>query len=227
MKNKFKFYVVAWFILVAIFNVVAFVTPCKISRTFWIGYIFITLSFIGQLVCAYVALKAENSKKLFLNLPLITISHSALILSIIVGTLFMAIPNLPIWIGVIGCVLILGFNVIAIIKAAAAAETVNDVENKVAEQTEFIRTLTAEAQNLMNRANAPMLKNQCKKVYEALRYSDPVSNENLSDIENQIKDEFSVLSDAIISDDLDLTESSTKEILELICQRNNQSKLYK
>ena len=121
----------------------------------------------------------------------------------------------------------LGFTAISVIKATVAAELVSDIDAKIATETAFIKTITVGAQNLMNRANAPMLKEQCKKVYEALRYSDPMSNVALADVERRIKEEVNVLTDAVLADDLDATESSVKELITLIAERNNTCKALK
>ena len=73
--------------------------------------------------------------------------------------------------------------------------------------------MTVEAQNLVNRANASMLKKQCKKVYDAFRYSDPMSSVALADIEQRIKEEFDVLTDAVIAD---LNSIQEKGMLETV-----------
>ena len=233
MRKTFRFYAIIWAICLALFNVLAFVTPNEIAGTskydgaFWVGYIFITLAFIGHLACSYVAFKAENLKKLFYNIPLISISYIGLVVMLAVGGLTMAIPNLPNWIGVVVCLLVLGFTAISVIKATVAAELVSDIDTKIATETAFIKTITTDAQNLISRANAPMLKEQCKKVYEALRYSDPMSNVALADVERRIKEELNVLTDAVLADDLDATESSVKELITLIAERNNTCKALK
>ncbi len=233
MKKTFKFYAIVWTICLALFNVISFVTPneiadiSKFDGAFWVGYIFITLAFIGQSICAYVTFKAENLKKLFYNIPLISISYIGLVVMLVVGGLAMAIPNLSNWIGIIGCLLVLGFTAISVIKAIAAVELVSDIDTKIATETAFIKIITVNAQNLMNRANAPMLKKQCNKVYEALRYSDPISNARLADVEQRIKEEFDTLTDAVVADDLDATESSAKELTTLINERNNKCKALK
>ena len=72
-----------------------------------------------------------------------------------------------------------------------------------------------------------MLKKLCIKVYDAFRYSDPMSNKQLSDIENRILEEFSMLTDAVLADDLDLTESSANEVITLVEERNSKCKLLK
>lgn len=233
MKKSFKVYAICWAILLALFNVICFATPSeaagmsKFGGAFWTGYIFITLAFIGQLICAFYALKPDNLQKLFYNIPLITISYTGLIIMLVVGALAMAIPDLPNWVGIIICLIILAFTVIAVISAKAAGTVVANIDEKVKTNTAFIKEMTVETQNLMNRAKAPKLKEYCKKVYEALRYSDPISKEQLTDIENRIREEFATFTDAVISDDLDITESSAKELITLIGERNSKVKTAK
>ena len=230
MKKTCKFYTAIWTICLLLFNALAFVTPNKIvgvskfDGAFWVGYTFITIAFVGQLICAYIAFKAENLKKLFYNIPLISISYFGLVVMLVVGGLTMAIPGMPNWFGTIVCLAVLGFTAISVIKASFAAEIVFDVDDKIATETAFIKTMTVDAQNLVNRANAAMLKKQCKKVYDAFRYSDPISSVALAEIEQRIKEEFDALTDAVIADDLTATESSTKELLRLIDERNNKCK---
>lgn len=233
MNKRFGFFAVIWAISLALFNVICFVTPSeaagfnKFGGAFWTGYIFITLAFIGQLVCAYFALKAESLKKMFYNIPLITISYTGLIVMLIVGVLAMAIPNLPNWIGIIVCFAVLAFTAISVITAKVAGAIVSDIDEEVQTKTSFIKQLTLDAENLVNRAKAPMLKKLCIKVYEAACYSDPVSNARLSDIENRIREEFAAFTDAVLADDLDLTESSANEVITLLEERNSKCKLFK
>ncbi len=233
MKKTFNFYAIIWAICLVLFNILSFITPneiagvSKFAGSFWIGYGFITISFIGQLVCAYITFKADNLKKLFYNIPLINISYIGLVIMLIVGDMAMAVPKFPEWLGIIICFVVLAISIIAVLTAKVAIDAVTNIDEKVAKYIAFIKCLTLDAQSLMNRANAPMLKEKCKKVYDALRYSDPVSSEQLSDVENQIKNEFDLLTDAVLSDDLDKTEISVKEILTLISDRNNKAKLLK
>ena len=137
MKKIFKNYVVIWMIAVIIFNILCFVTPneipgyYKINATFWVVYILIMIAFAGQLYCANIAFKAENAKKLFYNMPLITISYAGLAVMLIVGGLCMAVPDLPAWLGAILCILVLGFTAISVTKAATAADIVQDTDTKI------------------------------------------------------------------------------------------------
>ena len=232
MKKGFKTYAAAWAILLVLFNVIAFVSPGwtgvdKYTSSFWIGYVFITICFVGNLLCANYAFKADSARKLFYNVPLITISYTALIISFIVGGLCMLLPNLPYWIGVIVCAAVLALFAIAVVKASAAADLVERVDEKVKSRSSFIRSMTAEAESLMNRAKSPDTKAACKKVYEALRYSDPMSNDSLSAVEAQIAVKIDELSSIIIDGSIAQAKEITDEIVILIGDRNKKCKVLK
>lgn len=233
MKKAFGFYAIIWAILLSIFNVVCFISPrevggySKFGGAFWVGYIFITLSFIGQLICAYIAFKADNLQKFFYNVPLIRISRTGLVLTAILGTLCMAIPNLPNWIGIIICLAVLAFTVISVIKATAAGDIVSGIDEKIESKTLFIKALTADAEALMSAAKTPELKAEVKKVYEAIRFSDPMSNAALEEINEQIQNQFSVFADSVKAEDFDLAFSYSDELIILIDNRNKKCKLLK
>ena len=233
MKKSFKIYSLIWAICLAVFNVITFATPneiggvSKFSGSFWVGYIFITIAFLGQLTCAFVAFKAEKLKKFFYNIPLLSISYGGLVAMLIVGSIFMAIPVLPEWIAIIVCVIILAFNTIAIIKATAAADIVSGIDEKIKAQTFFIKSLSVDAQSLMTSAKSDELRAETKKVYEAIRYSDPMANAALSDLDAQIEKQFNAFSDAVKADDAELAKETADELLEMVERRNQKCKLLK
>lgn len=233
MKKYFKYYGICWAIAFVVFNVITFVATNKtvglsaVGSSFWVGYVFIIIAFIGNLICSLLFFKEENKSKLFLNIPIINLAYSALVVSFIVGAVSMAVPVIPYWIGVIIDVLILAFYAIAIVKASAAADIVDDVGQKIKAQTFFIKSLTVDAESLVARAKSDEMKAETRKVYEAIRYSDPMSNDVLANIENQIQNEFNAFADAVKDDDLTLAKSSANELVVLINDRNKKCKLLK
>lgn len=233
MKKYFKYYGICWAIVLVVFNVITFVATneivglASVGSSFWVGYAFITIVFIGNLICSLLFFKEENKGKVFLNIPIINLAYSALIVSLIVGAVAMAVPQIPYWIGVIVDVLVLAFYAIAIVKAGTAADIVHDVEQKIKTQTFFMKTLTVDADSLMARAKSDEMKAETKKVYEAIRYSDPMSNDALVNIENQIQNEFNAFADAVKNNDIDLAKSSANELVILINDRNKKCKILK
>lgn len=230
MNKNFKYYIAAWAVLAVIFNVIAFATPAvagasKFDGAFWSGYVLIMLALIGQLVCAYFAFKAKSKEQIFLRLSLVTVSYSALILSFVVGAACMLIPNLPNWVGIILCALILGFTAVSVIKANAAVELVHETDARVKEKTAFIRMMTVEADNLMARAQTDEAKAMCKKVYEALRCSDPMSCNALSGTEAEISEKFSAFAAAVKNGEN--ASELADELIALIGDRNRMCKVMK
>lgn len=233
MKKNFKLYTLIWVILLAVWCVVVFlvqpITPGYVMNydaRFWIAFVCVVAAFIGNLVCAYFAFKEENLKKLFYNLPLITVSRAALIAMLIIGSVLILIPNCPAWIAAIVCVVILAFNAVAVVKASWAAEAVEKIDEKIAAQTSFIKNLTVDAESILARAKSDAVKAECKKVYEAVRYSDPMSNEALAGSESQITLKFNDFSSAV-TEGADNIEELADELVFLIGERNKKCKLLK
>ncbi len=232
MKKAFKTYLVVWVMLLGLFNLVTAIALSmpiaeKYTKSFWIGYGFITLAFCGQLGCAYKALKAENLKKLFYNIPLLTVSYGSLIGCGIAGSICMVFAFHTYWVSILLCALVLVFNVFAVMKAAAAAETLTEIERNIKVKTMFIKALTLEAESLMARAEGEELKAQCKKVRDAIRFSDPMSSELLQNAESQIMGKFGAFSAAVAAGDLAAAQAAANETLILIEDRNKRCKMLK
>lgn len=233
MNKNFKFYLCVWAILFAIFNIAVFVSPSEVSGlskfggAFWVGYIFIFLAFIGQLAVSFIALKDKNLQKLFYKIPLVRISYTGLILTVIFGSLCMVIPNLPNWIGAIICFAVLGFNAISIIKANFASDAVSEIDGKIKTQTAFIKNLTVDAEIIMNKAPTDEIKAECKKVYEAVRYSDPMSDDALAATESQITLKFAELTTAVNDNNLETVKKTANEVIILLDDRNKKCRLLK
>lgn len=228
MKKKiFNSYLICWLISVAVFNAVCFITPNatsefdKFGGAFWSGYVFITLSFLGQLACACFTLSSESRERLFLNLPVLTVSYSALIASLVVGGAAMAVPNVPNWLGALLCVLFLGITAINVIKAKTAADIVHESETNVKIKTFFIKNLAVRAETLMSEHKS----DDTVRVFEAVRYSDPVSNDTLAADEAEIGTEFEAFSKCV-SDGSD-TKAAADELINLIDKRNKKCRMLK
>ena len=232
MNKNFKYYAGIWAILLVIFNIATFVSPneaagmTKFGGAFWVGYIFITLAFIGQLAVSFFAFNAKNMQKFFYKVSLIRISWTGLVLTLIFGVLCMVIPDLPNWIGIIVCFAVLAFNAISLAKANIAADIVSETDDKVKAQTSFIKTLTVDAESLMSRAQNETAKSVAKKVYEAVRYSDPMSNDSLSGIESEIAIKFNQFASEVTANSEDIT-TIAEELIVLISDRNKRCSLLK
>ena len=234
MKKTFRFYLIAWAILFVIFNVVVIVLPkettvagvtfTKFGGLSWITLILFELCFVGHLICTWIALRQNKLSGTFYRLPLIRLSYACIIVTTVIGCVMMAIPNLPSWIPLIAALIIMALYAVAVVKAAAAAEIVEHIDETVRTDTAFIRNLTAEANTLVTRAKSEKVRAACKKIAEAVRYSDPMSSGALSDAESRIRAEFGIFTDAVLSDNADAVNASADTLLSLIAERNQTCK---
>ena len=227
MKKNFGFYFCLWLVMLVIFNAAVFLVrpvipgyTIEYDARFFIAWLFILAAFAGNLACAYFAFKSENLKKLFYNLSLITVSRSALISMLAFGCILMLIPDFPAWVTAIVCLVITAANAVIAVKTLWAADAVGKIDDKIKTQTSFIKNLTADAESLMSRAGSDAVKAECKKVYEALRYSDPMSTDAASSIEAQISAKLDDFSKAVNSGDDNLVKTLGDEITALVKDRN-------
>ena len=232
MKSNFKYYVIVWAVLVALFNVIVFVTPnqiagvSKFDGSFWVGYIFIMITFVAQLGVAWYSLK-DDITKTFYRMPLLSISYGSLIAVMIVGILCMVIPGFPVWVGIILCLLVLAFSIVSMMQAQAAASVIGDIDTKIKNKTFFIKSLTVDIDSLLARAASSEMSEELKKVYEVVRYSNPMSNDALSGIESSITIKVSELSECVGKADIEGVKVLVKEINILLNDRNKKCKLLK
>lgn len=230
MKKKFGIYAVIWAVALVVFNVVSFTvalnTGKEMNASFFIGYGAVTAAFIGQLLCAYFAFRADSLKKFFYNVSLISLSYGGLVAMLVLGSLTMLIPDTVSFVGIIACTVVLGAYIITVAKAKLAIEAVEQTDAKIKTQTQFIRLLTADAESLKGYAADDNARRACEKVYEAVRYSDPVSNPVLSGIESEISVKFSAFSDSV-KNKADNSRQLAEELCRLISERNAKVKALK
>lgn len=229
MKTTFKFYAAAWALVVAFFNLFVFAMPFGHTLhdgVFWACYICIMLLFVGQGVCSFFYTRQSNAAKRFLNIPIMTLSYSALFAGFAVGSACMKITFMPLWLAVVLCAAVTVFYAVAVLQALAAAAYIDNVGQTVRAKTFFIRSLAADAEALTASAT-PETGAALRRVAEAIRYSDPMSSDALAETESQITVLFEQLSASAKEKDADKVNAFADEMLALLKSRNAKCKMLK
>lgn len=232
MKKNFKYYVLGWAALLGLFNLLAFIIPAwptleNFTPSFWIGWGVTIGAFFGQLICAWVAFKEESAKKMFYNISLFTVSYAGLIAMFVVALICIIVTPLPYWVAAIACAIVLVANVVAVVKAKIAVDTVAAVDEKIEKATSFIYDMREASESLLARAKTDETKAVCKRVRDAFKYSDPMSNALLTTIEEEIKTHFDLLKKAVTEESSEVIAAESEETLALIAERNNKCKRLK
>lgn len=190
MKNKNLGYVVLGILLVLL-SVIAFVIPTEKTGTFWIAYIFTAIAVAAQIVIWKNALGKENTlKSKFLGLPVVHVGIVYLVVQMVAFAVFAVVPALPIWSASVACAAILGFSVIFMIAGEAGRGEIERVDAKVQKKVFFIKELQADVELLIDRETDVKIKTALQQLAEKIRFSDPMSNDALEEIEHSIADKI-------------------------------------
>ncbi|MCD2492862.1 hypothetical protein LQE92_09490 [Lacrimispora sp. NSJ-141] len=233
MKKGMKYYGLIWLTAVAAFHAIVFLLPDSVTGAarsagaFWSGYAGIMAAFTGQAVCSYLFFRETTPKGRFLNIPLVTLSYSGLLAVLIAGSLCMTVPFIPDWLGAVAAILILVFSAVAVIKSKAAAHIVNTGDKKIESRTSFMKLFVSQLSSLLDAAKSTPVYEPIQKLYEAARYSDPVSAVSLSDIESRMTSELNALSASINTEDFESARRISGELLLLIKKRAADCKRFK
>lgn len=222
MKKNTKLAYAVLGVVFILFNVIAFTVPTEKTITFWVAYAFTVVAFALQMGIWNAAFKAaETLKSKFLGVPIIYVGIVYLVVQLIAFVAFMVFPIIPSWITVIVCALILGISAICLISANVARDEINRAEEKVNQKVFYIRELQADVEMLAEQEQNPEIKTSLTRLAEKIRYSDPMSNEVLSDLEVEITDKVKELK----------TADNKAEIItildSLVAERNKKAKLSK
>lgn len=220
-KTSTKGYLILFFLLVLV-SIVAFIVPTLKTVTFWIAYVFTVVAFVAQIGIWKVALGTEKTlKSKFLGFPVVHIGIVYLITQTIAFVVFMFASTLPIWIAIVTCSCICGIFAVCMIAGEAGKCEIERIEAKVQKKVFFIKELQAEVNIIANDEINEEIKEALLQLAEKIRFSDPMSNEQLADLESNISDRILTLKGA--------TEKTAliAEITSLLNERNQKCKILK
>ena len=185
-KNSTKGYVILG-ILFALISIIAFAVPTTKTVTFWIAYVFTAAAFAVQIGIWKTALgKEETLKSKFLGFPVVHIGIVYALLQVIAFAVFMFVPTLPAWSAIVACSVIAGISAVCMISADAGRNEIERVEAKIQKRVFYIRELQADIELLADNETDATVKTALSQLAEKIRFSDPMSTEQLADLENKI-----------------------------------------
>jgi hypothetical protein len=114
-----------------------------------------------------------------------------------------------------------------VLKAQIAVQLIAGVDERIKQTTAFLRAATDEAYNVMQSAEGEALRASAKKVWEALRYSDPVSHERMAGVEYSIDAALKQFRETVLSGNAEGATEEAEQLLRLISERNQACKTLK
>lgn len=220
-KNSTKGYVILGILFVLI-SIIAFAVPTVKTATFWIAYVFTAAAFAAQIGIWKTALGKEGTlKSKFLGFPVVHIGIVYAIIQTVAFAVFLFVPTLPVWSAIVVCSVIAGISAVCMISVDAGRNEIERVEAKVQNKVFYIRELQADIELLADNETNADVKTALTQLAEKIRFSDPMSNEQLADLEDKISTKIEELK----------TTSSQLEIItelnSLLDERNKKCKILK
>lgn len=211
-KNRTLAMILVSAISFILFNVIVFlVFGVELNGAcHWISYVFALIAFGAVIGETVIAFHKGDPRDNFMRFPIFAHSIAYIVLQVIVSIAFMiyddyllleryqlgiaganTLPRSHLIAGAVAFLVqfvILSVHLVIIITAFSAKNTIQSIDNKVQDKTNYIKLLRVDAQMLAERCPDPEAKAVFTKFAEAVRYSDPMSNEVLFELERQIND---------------------------------------
>lgn len=219
-KNSTKGYVILG-ILFALVSIIAFAVPTIKTAIFWIAYVFTAAAFAAQIFIWNKALGKETLKSKFLGLPVVHIGIVYAIIQTVAFAVFLFAPTLPVWSAIVVCSVIADVSAVCMISADAGCNEIERVDAKVQKKVFYIRELQADVELIAAAETDADTKAALTQLAEKIRFSDPMSNEQLADSENKISAKVLELKTAVNKVEI------ITELTLLLEERNNKCKILK
>lgn len=185
-KNSTKGYAILGILFVLV-SIIAFAVPTMKTATFWIAYVFTAAAFAAQIFIWKNTLgKEETLKSKFLGFPVVHIGIVYAVIQVIVFAVFMFVSALPVWSAIVVCSVIAGVSTVCMISADVGRNEIERVDAKVQKKVFYIRELQGDVELIASNETNADVKIALTQLAEKIRFSDPMSNEQLSELENKI-----------------------------------------
>lgn len=220
-KNSTKGYLILG-ILFALVSIIAFAVPTVKTSTFWISYVFTVVTFAAQIGIWKVALgREETLKSKFLGFPVVHIGIVYLVIQCVTFAVFMFAPTLPAWSAVVVCSCIAGISAVCMIAVDTGRSEIERIEAKVQKKVFYIKSLQVDVEMIADAEVDSDTKKALEQLAERIRFSDPMSCEELADLEDRITSKTAELKTAANKSEL------ISELNFLLNERNKKCKILK
>ena len=197
---------------------------------FWISYIFVLAAF-GCVAAAGALLNQRHyvPRDWLFGYPIIKHSTVYIAIELVASTIFMLLDSTGIsWIApFVIQFLILAVHLVFLISCFLAKDIIEDVETKVKDATTYIRLLQVDVEMVVSKASDPAVKAAFEKLAEEVRFSDPMSNPNLFELEKLITQQVNNADSCITLNDTEGALQCCNRATLLLEERNKKCKALK
>lgn len=216
-------------VVIALFNVLAFVIPFKHTGVFWNAYVFGMAAILIQLPAMYYAFgDGKSAKSKFYGFPIARVAALYLIAQLVLSFAAMIIAKwLPTWISTVLFVVLLGIAALGFISTSAVRDEIERQDDKLKTDVSKMRALCSLGASLPAQCEDALLRQEAERFAQQLRYSDPVSSAATAEAESELATLTDELQRAILEGDVSGGIGLCKRAEAALAERNRLCKLKK
>ena len=220
-KNEQRRYITLAVIFI-VFSVIAFAAPFNKNGVFWLSYLFGVIAILFQIYVFKIAFSdGADIKSKFYGFPIARVGVIYLIVQLVLSLIQMAASGyLKTWMAAIINIIPVALAVIGTIAADVMREEVKEQEVIVKRNTGNMRELQALSASLPALTNDPDLKKKLDQLAEEFRYSDPVTNDGSSILEDKLFRQLDEMKELLNGNDIHNAGLLCSELLSTLNERN-------
>ena len=202
MKNSLRGMIVLALLMI-VFSAAAFVIPFARTAAFWIAYGFGVLALLFQLYVFKAAFSKDGSaRSRFYGFPIARVGVIYLAVQLIVSFIEMALAKLlPVWVPLIVNLVLFAAAAIGCITVETMRDEIVRQDGQLKKDVSNMRELQSLSASLANQCADESLKPTLRKLADEFRFSDPVSSENTSELEADMRSRLGDIQQALIEGD--------------------------
>lgn len=226
MNKKFIYIFVVDLVFASLFSLISFVIPFpkQNSTVFYLNYFFGLLSILSQVLFVYLFINKREFRSIVFGWPIFVtgiIYLAVQLISVLIFYIINAFIYVPLWVILVVDLIIISFVFVAAIIGKCYKDEVEHIEEKSKANTSFIENTRTVFLILLEKYTDEPLHSELITVNDLLKYSDPVSSKELSQVEGQLSikiDELKFLLNE--NSEIQLIDEKINEIKSLIGKRN-------
>lgn len=220
-RNNLVFSILSVIVGIGVYNLCVFALFDKYENGFWLAYAFTMMSFLIQIVFLIVSVFGADIKKDdFWKLPFLIVDSIYLLVQLVVGIVLM-ILSVSVKITLVIEILIFGGFTLVLLAVLMGKRKISDSDRIKEDASLFIKKLCQEAESIYNNETDQLKKSELKKLYEVIRYSEPLSkNAEIHNLNGQIKNCFELVCKNLNEKSMDELSEDVRKTIDLLAKRN-------
>lgn len=189
------------------------------ESSFWISFVFGIVSISLSYFTAFLGFKDAALKDWIFSLPILRWSVIYVFIEILASIIFMTFNTL--WkITFLSQFFLLIFYFIVVFPCFIQKKSVQSTNETTVSKVSYLRFMYSKLVNLLLRVENETVKREIEQAADLLKHSDPMTSDNLLDIENKLSSYIDKLDELVREGKIEEAGTIAKEIRLLIAERN-------